>query len=109
MRKILSLLVILAMLGLTSCKKESKKDPSFCSSDWATESEDEYGALYDAYTTYASDMSTENCKAYKAAFGTYIDALRPYLDCATWTEADLQEVQDAIDAAEVVMNLLTCE
>ncbi len=108
MQKIFSFLAILAMLGLTSCKKESK-DSVLCSSDWGTETKDEYGALYDAYTTYAADMSTKNCQAYKASFTSYIDALKPYLDCESWTEADRQEVQTAINNAENVKNQLTCE
>ena len=109
MRTILSLLAILAILGFSSCKKdkESNNDPAICSSEWADE---EYDALIAAWNAYSANMSVENCNAYKNAYQDYIDALEPFLECtATWTEAERQEVRDAIDEAEEAMNELTCE
>ncbi len=109
MTKILTILVIMAVLGLSSCKKdkETNNDPAICSSEWADE---EYDALIAAWNAYSANMSVENCNAYKTAFQDYIDALEPFLQCtATWTEADRQEVQDAIDESEEAMNELTCE
>jgi hypothetical protein len=54
-------------------------------------------------------MSVENCNAYKAAFLDYIQAMEPFLECASWSATDRQEVQDAIDEAEEAMNELSCE
>lgn len=98
----------MAMLGLSSCKKESS-DPAICSLDWDTETETEYDALIDAYYTYAADMSNANCLAYKTAFTNYINALKPFLECKSWPEADLQELQDVIDESEELMNQLNCQ
>jgi hypothetical protein len=110
MHKILTLFTILAILGASSCKKDKDSDdPAYCSADWVDELEDEYDVLYAAYEDYAADMSVENCNAYKEAFMDYIDALEPFLECATWTADERQEVQDAIDEMEEAMNELDCE
>jgi hypothetical protein len=110
MRKILTLLAIIAILGLSSCNKDKESgDPAYCSSDWGVELEDEYDAVFAAWTAYAADMSVENCNAFKDAYQDYIAALEPFLECASWTEAERQEVQDAIDESEVAMNELICE
>jgi hypothetical protein len=100
----------MAILGLSSCKKDKESsDPAFCSSDWITEVEDEYDDLFAAWTNYAADMSVENCIAYKAAYQEYIEALEPFLECASWSATELQELQDAIDESEEAMNELNCE
>ena len=110
MRNILTLLAIIAILGLISCNKEKDSDdPAFCSFDWTVEVGDEYDALITAWNAYSGDMSVENCNAYKEAYLDYIDALEPFLECATWTEAERQDVQDVIDESEAAMNALTCE
>lgn len=107
MRNILTLLTIITILGLSTCKKDKvSNDPAFCSTEWP---EDEFDALMAAYTVYAADMSVGNCNAYKAAYQDYIDALEPFLECASWTAEDLQEVQDAIDDAEEAVSELNCE
>jgi hypothetical protein len=54
-------------------------------------------------------MSVENCIAYKAAYQEYIEALEPFLECASWSATELQELQDAIDESEEAMNELNCE
>jgi len=110
MHKILALLAIAAILGLSSCKKDKdSNDPAFCSGDLAIELEDEYDALFAAWDAYVADMSVENCNAYKDAYLDYINALEPFLECAAWTAEERQELQDAIDEAEAAMNELTCE
>lgn len=110
MHKIIALLAIVAILGLSSCKKDKdSNDPAICSADLAIELDDEYDALLTAWDAYVSDMSVENCNAYKAAYQDYIDALKPFLECASWTADELQDLQDAIDEAEAAMNELTCE
>jgi hypothetical protein len=110
MRKIFFLLALLAILGSGSCKKdEESSDPVYCDADWVLEIEDEYDGLVTAYSAYLEDMSVENCNAYKAAFLDYIQAMEPFLECASWSATDRQEVQDAIDEAEEAMNELSCE
>jgi hypothetical protein len=110
MCKILSLLAIIAILGLSTCNKDKDSgDPAFCSANWADELEGEYDALYAAWAAYVADMSVENCNAYKAAYMDYINALEPFLECSSWTAAERQELQDAIDESEAAMNELTCE
>lgn len=110
MRKLLVFLTILAMLGSVSCNKDKESDdPAYCAGDWILEIEDEYDGLVTAYSAYLEDMSVENCNAYKAAFLDYIQAMEPFLECASWSATDRQEVQDAIDEAEEAMNELTCE
>jgi hypothetical protein len=108
MRKTIALLAMIAMIGLSSCKKESS-DPAICNLDWDTETETEYDALVTAYTTYAGNMTVANCNAYKSAFTTYINALKPFLECESWSEADKQELQGVIDQAEATMNQLNCQ
>jgi hypothetical protein len=108
MQKILALLAVIAILGLSSCKKESN-DPAICNSNWETETEAEYDALFAAYNVYANDMSVVNCNAYKQAYVDYIEALEPYLECSSWSAADLEELQDGIDDLEDLMNQLNCE
>ena len=108
MRRILALLALFAILGFVTCKKESD-DPAICNSDWDIETEAEYDALLNAYTAYAADMTPANCNAYKAAFLSYINALKPFLECASWSTADRQEVQELIDESEDAMNELSCE
>jgi hypothetical protein len=108
MQKILALLAVIAFLGLSSCKKESD-DPAICNSDWDTETEAEYNALFAAYGVYANDMSVANCIAYKQAYAVYIDALKPYLKCTSWSADELKELQDGIDELEDSMNQLNCE
>ncbi|HEX2394965.1 MAG TPA: hypothetical protein VHI78_06430 [Bacteroidales bacterium] len=108
MRTIFSLLVILLVLGLGSCKKDSK-DPAACSGAWATEVEAEADAVSDAMSAYLADMSVANCNAFKDAYLDYIDALEPFLECETLTAQDREQVQEYIDASEAAMSALTCE
>ena len=106
MRIIFLLFAMIALLDFSSCRKETE-DPAYCSEEWAT---DEENALFAAYNAYAADQSVANCNALKAACQDYIDALEPFLECVkTWTEAERQEVQDAIDETKEYMNLLTCQ
>jgi len=99
MRNVFTLLVILTILGLSSCKKDSN-DPAGCSAAWATEVQSEVTALSNALTAYSSNPTTETCLAYKNAYQDYIDAIEPFLDCQAYTAEQIQELQDIIDEAE---------
>jgi hypothetical protein len=97
MLKTLTFLAIIAILGLSSCKKDKASgDPAYCSADWVVEVEDEYDALFAAWAAYIIDMSVEKCNAYKDAYQDYIAALGPFLECEAWTSAEREEVQNAM-------------
>ena len=96
MYRVLCFLVIVSFLGIGSCKKKAT-DPDFCGSTWVTQVTDEANALSTAATAYATDPTTPNCNAYKAAFQDYLDALKPFADCAGWTEQDKNALLDAMD------------
>jgi len=74
-----------------------------CSTAWATDLQDELTAVSNAGVAYATDPSTSNCNAYKAAYEAYINALEPYGECAElsgqsrtdWQEA-LQDARDSL-------------
>lgn len=107
MRNILTLLVILTILGLSSCKKD--KEPVGCTAAWATEIQDEISALSAAASAYGTEQTTETCNAYKDAYLDYIDALEPFVECSALTAADRELIQEYIDDSEEQMNALTCE
>lgn len=107
MRNILTLLVILTILGLNSCKKDSK--PGACSAVWATEVEDELNALMAASVAYSMEQTAENCNAYKAASEDWLDVLRPYAECSNYSAEDRAEIQESIEAAEADLEELNCD
>ena len=88
---------ILCLFVLFSCKKD---DPVDCSVAWAIGLQNEINAISTATQAYMMDQSDANCNALKAAYQDYIDALRPYGDCATLTGQDRIEWQNALDEAE---------
>ena len=87
-----------------SCKK-AVTDPAFCANAWATELSDEITAFTNAATVYANDPTTANCNLYKAAFQSYLNGLKPFLDCSVYTAAQKTELENAI--AEVEAELPT--
>jgi hypothetical protein len=97
--KALSFLIILSFVGLGSCKKKIT-DPAYCSTAWATAVTDELSTVSAAAMVWAQDPTVANCNLYKAAYQDYLDALEPFIECATWTLQQKQALQDAIDEAE---------
>ena len=91
------LTLILSLVILFSCKKD---DPVACSSAWATDLQNEITAIGTAASIYFEDQSEANCNALKDAYQDYIDALRPYGNCATLTGQDRAAWQQALDEAE---------
>ena len=71
-----------------------------CSAAWATEVESEYTAVVNAAVAYATDESEANCNALKSAYQDYIDAMKPFGDCATLTGQDRAEWKKAVEDAE---------
>ena len=89
--------VIICGTVLFSCKKN---DPVLCSTAWALELQNEFTAISTAATVYAMDQSVANCNALKDAYQDYIDAMKPYGNCATLTGQDRIEWQQSLDEAE---------
>ena len=105
MYRVLCFLVIVSFLGIGSCKKKAT-DPDFCGSTWVTQVSDEANALSTAAAAYVADPTTPKCNAYKTAFQNYLNALKPFTDCAAWTEQEKNDLQDAITEAEQSISTL---
>ena len=91
------LALIFCFIILFSCKKD---DPVLCSAAWVTELQNEITAISTAVTVYSVDQSEANCNALKAAYQGYIDALKPYGNCATLTGQDRTAWQNSLNEAE---------
>jgi uncharacterized membrane protein len=109
MKHLIYLLFLFIFLssGLISCATKEAKIAS-CSTNWATDLQDELTAVSNAGVAYATDPSSANCTAYKAAYQSYIDALEPYGDCSALSgqnrTAFEQALQDARDSISTLCN-----
>jgi len=103
--RVLGFLIIVSFLGIGSCKKKAT-DPDFCGTSWAAQVSAESNVLSAALQTYATDPTTPNCNALKTAYQNYLDALSPFVDCASWTAQQQDELQAAINAAQQEINTL---
>ena len=102
MRKVLSnhfIIIFCFTLLVTSCSKDGD-GLAACSTAWAADLQNEFTAITDAAANYAMDQSAANCTTLKAAYQKYIDALKPYGNCATLTGQSRADWQKAIDDAE---------
>lgn len=107
MRNIFKLFVILAIIGLGSCKK-SPLDSALCSGLWTLQVADEALAMSEASNAYSEDPSEENCIAYRNACQDYVDALEPFKNCKSLTADERKQIQDDIDETEAEIDTL-CE
>ena len=103
--RFLLFLIVISFLGMGSCKKKAV-DPDYCGTTWATQVTTESNAVSAAAQTYAANPTTQNCNALKTAYQNYLNALEPFVDCASWTTQQTNELQDAIDAAQQQINTL---
>jgi hypothetical protein len=103
--RVLCFLIIVSFMGIGSCKKEAA-DPDYCGTTWASQVTSETNAVSAAALTYATDPTVANCNALKAAYQNYLNALDPFVDCASWTGQQKNELQAAIDAAQQQVNTL---
>ena len=87
-------------LMFSSCSKDGDGDIVPCSTAWATDLQPEFTAVMNAASAYAQDDSQANCNAYKSAYQAWINALKPYGNCATLTGQDRIEWQAAVNEAE---------
>jgi hypothetical protein len=97
-RSILRLVYVFCILALLSCNKDSDITP--CSVAWATELHQELAAITTAVALYTADQSAANCTALKAAYQSYVDAMKPFGNCATLTGQDRINWQTALNEAE---------
>jgi hypothetical protein len=71
-----------------------------CSAAWATEVNAEWTAVISAATIYAQDETAANCNALKSAYQDYINAMKPFGNCATLTGQDRADWKQAVEDAE---------
>jgi hypothetical protein len=105
MYKVISLLIVLSLLGIGSCKKKSS-DPDRCGTAWANQLSDEINAVSAAAQAYGTDPTPTNCNALKTAYQNYLNALEPFTDCSAWTAQERADLQAAIDEAQQEVNTL---
>jgi len=103
--RVLSFLIIVSFLGIGSCKKKAT-DPDYCGTTWATQVSSQLNAVTTAAQVYATNPTTPNCNALKAAYQNYVNALDPFVDCASWSVQQKNELQDAIDEAQQQINTI---
>jgi hypothetical protein len=105
MYRVLCFLIIVSFLGIGSCKKKAT-DPDYCGTSWASQVTSQSTALSTAIQTYATNQTPANCTALKTAYQNYLNALEPFVDCASWTAQQSNELQSAIDEAQQQINTL---
>ncbi len=102
MKKVLTLqlfFIFCFTLLVTSCSKDDDGITP-CSGAWGTELQGELTALFNAGAAFGTDASDANCNAYKSAFQDYINALKPYGNCATLTGQSRTDWQEEVAEAE---------
>jgi len=87
-------------LLVTSCSKDGDAGLAPCTTAWATDLQGELTAVINAATAFGTDASDANCNAYKSAYQDYINALKPYGNCATLTGQNRTDWQEALNEAE---------
>ena len=95
---------IFCIIALFSCKKDDGLLP--CSATWALDIQQEASAISAASAIYSADQSAANCTALKAAYQDYIDAMKPYGDCATLTGQERADWQQTLNEAEADLDTL---
>jgi hypothetical protein len=103
--RVLSILIVVSFLGIGSCKKKAT-DPDYCGTTWTTQVTSQSNALTTALQTYAANQTPANCTALKTAYQNYVNALEPFVDCASWTAQQSTELQNAINDAQQQINTL---
>lgn len=107
-KKIIFILMLsVAGVAFWSCNKD-KDNGDACSIAWSTELSDEINAMSAAAQAYGQNPSYENCMAYKNAAQAYLNALKPYGNCAALTGQDRVAWQNALDQAQQSVDELDC-
>jgi hypothetical protein len=100
-----SFLIVVSFLGTGSCSKKAA-DPDNCGTSWASQVTAESNALTNALQTYAASQTPANCTSLKTSYQNYLNALEPFVDCASWTAQQKNELQAAINEAQQQINTL---
>ena len=103
MRKVtlkqIPIIVFCLTVLVTACSKDGDGIAP-CSAAWATDLQNELVSVSTAASTYQMDQSDANCQALKTAYQNYINALKPYGNCATLTGQSRTDWKNALDEAE---------
>ncbi|NJK85736.1 MAG: hypothetical protein HC906_06985 [Bacteroidales bacterium] len=107
--KLLYLLLVVCLVGIGSCNKDKDSDdPAYCAGSYLTDLNEEYSVMISAALAYTMGPTVENCNTYKTAMQTYLDALRPYGNCAALAGESRTQWQASIDNAEADLADLDC-
>lgn len=90
----------ICFIGFSSCGGDDAPPQTACSTAWGTDLINEFTAISNAADAYSNDLSAANCDALKAAYQAYINALRPYGDCAALTGQDRTDFNTALNQSE---------
>lgn len=104
MKKFFAMSLCLLALGFAPSCKDDEED---CAAT-AAALQDEANAMSNAATTYGLNPTTANCNAYKDAVQAYIDEARDLVDCPGLSNAEQQQYQQSLDAAEANLASLSC-
>ena len=108
MKKMISMSVFVVAVicfSQVSCKK-AVTDPAYCGTAWATHLSAEITAYTNALAVYTADPTPANCNLFKSAYQSYLDGLKPFLDCTLYTGAQKTELDNAITQAEAEIDTL---
>lgn len=96
------------LLGVISCGDDDDDAPPVPENCNNPENalQDELNAFMAAGEAYGEDPTPQNCTAYKNAYQAYIDAIKPYINCPGLTQAEKDEFNDEIEAAEAEIETL---
>lgn len=103
-----ALIMAFGILGLAACSNDDDVTEDPCSTAWSTELQAEIEAMSLAAQTYASDPTPANCEAYRTAAQAYIDALKPYGNCAVLTGQNRVAWEEAVAQAEANLEDMDC-
>lgn len=95
--------ILFGFMILFSCTKDNDIG---CTGAWATDLQNELTALSTAISIYSMEESEANCNDLKEAYQDYIDALKPYGNCATLTGVNRTEWQNALNEAEAELETI---
>ncbi len=100
--------ILFVLFAFSSCNKKKDDIGDNCSGLWASELQNEINDWSNAAAAYGSNPTTENCNAYKSAAQAYLNALRPYGDCATLTGTQRTQWEQAIGEAQANVSNIEC-
>ena len=105
----LSFLLLLFMGLFSSCgdDDDAVEECSSANLNFAVTFSEELDNVNAATTAFATDPSTENCLALKAAYEDYLDAIESYEDCAR-EAGQLAEWNQGLSDARDSLNDLVC-